>query len=156
MTRVAANRKMTLTDAEIKNIKSVVREEFDTRLSADRRYGEAMRGYIAAGNKRAYIDRASSEGKKLLPSIVARHTNAELDKRATAKPAAKATTNGAKPAVNGNGARADATGAVWLAGSPASQGLQVDYNRTTQGMLLRNEAYVQGKKELHKWKQRVV
>jgi hypothetical protein len=150
MQSAATARKVTLTDEEKSKINTAVKEEYEARLAANRNYGEAMRGYLQAGNRKAYADRAASEGKKLLPSIVARHTNAVLDARKSAaaqpKPAA-----GAKP-TNGAQPRQDATGTAWLNGSPATMGLQVDYDRTSRPMFMRGEAYIKGKKELHKWK----
>ena len=63
----SGTRKVTLTEQEKKEIKAGVREEFEARLSATPRYGEAMRGYLKSGNQRAYNERATSEGQKLLP-----------------------------------------------------------------------------------------
>lgn len=155
MAKIASNRKLTLTDKEKQEVKDAVRDEYNARLAADRRYGEAMQSYIRAGNRKAYNDTSLSKAKLLLPAIVARHTNAVLDKRpkgnGSAKPAPQA---GAKASPQAQ-VKTDATGTSWLNGSPASLGLQVDYGRTTQRMLLNNEAYIKGKKELHRWKARV-
>ena len=153
MARAAGARKITLTDQEKSDIKTAVKEEFETRLAANRAYGAAMQGFIRNQNQRAYFDRAASEGKKLLPSIVARHTNAVIDKRATAAKAAK-------PVANGNGARAQTTtvkspngeSAQWLSGSPRSVGKRVDLMRTSNTMLNRGEAYLVGEEGLYKWK----
>jgi len=150
MQKIAANRKATLTDKEKQDISSAVREEYNTRLQADRRYGESMQAYIRAGNRRAYVDTATSKAKLLLPAIVERHTNAILDKRpkgnGTTKPAATA-----KPAVQTRTSGNE----TWLSGSPASLGLQVDYGRTTQRMMLDNRAYIKGKDGVHRWKPRI-
>ena len=149
--KVASARKMQLTEAEKSEVKAAIKEEFDTRLQGNFAYGNAMKGYLEANNKRAYIDRVSSEGKKLLPSIVSRHVNSVLDKRATAKAQpqnGKQPTNGTQPPVE----RKDATGVTWINASPASLGLQVDYMRTSNAMMSRNEAYIRGRQGLHKWK----
>jgi hypothetical protein len=50
----------------------------------------------------------------------------------------------------------DASGNLiqWIAGPPRTVGKQVDYLRTTNSMLQRNEAYIKGEKGLFKWKTR--
>lgn len=153
MTRAAGARKITLTDQEKTDIKSAVREEFETRLAANPRYGQTMQGFIKSGNRREYDKRAKAEGEKLLPSIVARHTNAAIDKRTTAKPASS---NGAvKPAAQAQPVK-DGSGNLvqWIAGPPKTIGLQVDHNRQRPGMMARGEAYIVGQKAVHKWKVR--
>lgn len=154
ISRIAGSRKLTLTDAEKAEIKGAVKDEFEARLAANRRYGDAMQGYLRNGNQRAYNERAASEGKKLLPSIVARHTNAVLDKRTAPKPTATAGSAKPQPAVTQT---KDASGNLtqWLSGPPRSVGKQVDYMRTTNAMLQRNEAYLKGEKGLFKWKAKV-
>jgi hypothetical protein len=111
-----------------------------------------LKGYVDANNKRAYVDRVSSEGKKMLPSMVQRHVNAVLDGRPKAGAKEQAKSGVKQPAAE---IRQDAVGTSWLSGSPASLGLQVDYSKTTQGMMMRNEAYIKGRSGLHKWKARV-
>ena len=136
MTRAAGTRKVTLTDAEKSKIQTAVKEEFETRLAANRNYGQAMQGYLKNKNQRAYNERAASEGQKLLPSIVARHTNAVIDERTKAQAAARPATNGNVPrgtqpaAKDGNGNLIQ-----WLSGAPKSVGKQVDHMRTTRSML---------------------
>src|ERR1700722_1652942 len=150
MTRTAGARKITLTEQEKTDIKSAVREEFETRLAANPRYGQEMQRFIASGNKREYEKRAASEGAKLLPSIVARHTNAVIDKRTQARAAtngAAKTTAQAAPVKDGNGNLVQ-----WIAGPPKTIGLQVDHNRQRPGMMARGEAYIIGQKAVHKWK----
>ena len=158
MTRAAGARKITLTDAEKTKIRSAVREEFETRLAANRQYGDTMRGYLKNNNQREYNKRAAAEGQKLLPSIVARHPNAVIDERARTA----ATT---KPAPNGNGQQRTTTTTTkdsqgnaiqWLSGAPKTVGKQVDYMRTSNAMLLRGEAYLKGEKGLFKWKSKTV
>jgi hypothetical protein len=148
--RAAGSRKVTLTEKEKSDIKAAVREEFESRLAANRAYGDAMKGYLKNKNQRQYNDRAAAEGKKLLPSIVARHTNAVIDKRTTAKPAttttAKTTSAAAGPVKDGNGNLIQR-----IAGPPKTLGLQVDHTRQRPGMMARGEAYIVGQKALHKW-----
>lgn len=153
MTRAAGARKITLTDQEKSDIKAAVREEFETRLAANPRYGQTMQGFIKSGNRREYEKRAKAEGEKLLPSIVARHTNAVIDKRTTAKPAAQNGTQ--KPAAQSQPVK-DGSGNLvqWIAGPPKTIGLQVDHNRQRPGMMARGEAYIVGQKAMHKWKVR--
>lgn len=154
ITRAAGARKITLTDAEKSSINAAVAEEFNTRLAANPRYGETMRGFLKSGNKREYEKRAAAEGAKLLPSIVARHTNAVIDKRTTAG-AAKSAGGAAKsaapsaPVKDGNGNLTQ-----WIAGPPKTVGLQVDHNRQRPGMMARGEAYIVGQKAVHRWKVR--
>ena len=149
--QILTSRKAQLTEKERTQVLAAIKEEFDTRMSLHK---NTLKGFVDANNKRAYTDRVTSEGKKMLPSMVQRHVNAVLDGRPK---------NGAKTEVKpgqkqqpvADQGRKDATGAVWLSGSPASLGLQVDYNKTTQGMMVRNEAYIKGKSGIHKWKARV-
>ena len=154
MTRTAGTRKVTLTDQEKKEISTGATEEFLIRLGSNTRYAEAMKGYLKSGNQRAYNERAISEGQKLLPSIVARHTNAAIDKRTQAKAAA----NVAKPAVNGvkpqqtNGNNGNLT--QWLSGPPKTVGKEVDFGRTSHTMYAKGEAYCKGDTHLSKWKQK--
>jgi hypothetical protein len=152
MTRAAGARKVTLTAQEHTEIRNAVREEFETRLAANPRYGQEMQRFLASGNRREYEKRAKSEGEKLLPSIVARHTNAVIDKRtSTAKPANGTT----KPATPAQPVK-DTSGNLvqWISGPPKTVGLQVDHNRQRPGMMARGEAYIVGQKAMHRWKVR--
>jgi hypothetical protein len=155
MNRVAAAAKVTLTEAEKDKIRSAVREEINARCAADRRYGEAMRAYVDAANKKAYQDKAASMYKLHIPGATTRHTQAVIEERKTAP----------KPAANGNlqpktatpaprGTQPDGNGNLiqWISGHPRTLGKDVDYTRTTQGMLLRNEAYLKGERALYKWR----
>ncbi len=152
--RIATGQKATLTEQDKVKIRSAVTEELNARLAADTRYGQAMRGYLQAGNRRAYSDRALSEYKKLIPSITRRHTQAAIDEKKS-HPAPKQAVNGkvAQPLPK---ATQDSNGNLiqWLSGPPRTVGKQVDYGRTTNSMLQRNEAYIKGEKALFKWKVR--
>ena len=152
--RIATGQKATLTEQDKVKIRSAVTEELNARLAADTRYGQAMRGYLQAGNRRAYSDRALSEYKKLIPSITRRHTQAAIDEKKS-QPAPKQAVNGkvAQPLPK---ATQDSNGNLiqWLSGPPRTVGKQVDYGRTTNSMLQRNEAYIKGEKALFKWKVR--
>jgi hypothetical protein len=149
--QILTSRKAQLTEKERTQVLAAIKEEFDTRMSLHK---NTLKGYVDANNKRAYTDRVTSEGKKMLPSMVQRHVNAVLDGRPKNGPKTEVKPGQKQQPVVDQG-RKDATGAVWLSGSPASLGLQVDYNKTTQGMLVRNEAYVKGRSGLHKWKSKV-
>jgi hypothetical protein len=156
MTRVAAAQKVTLSDDDKAKIRSAVKEEIDARLQANTKYGQAMRGYLQAGNKRAYVERAHSEYQKLIPSVTARHTQAIIDGKksvpAVKKPAAQ-NGNGNQPQNRAqNGSNGNGNLVQWIAGHPRTVGKRVDLNRTTNSMLQRNEAYVMGEKALFKWK----
>ena len=149
MNRVAQAQKVQLTEEDKQKIRLAVNEEMNTRLQADSRYGQAMRGYLTAGNKKAYADRALSEYKKLVPSITRRHTQAVIDDKKNApKPVVNAQQkNGAVKPVNQN-----QPGIQWLSGPPKTVGKQVDYNRTTNRMLSERKAYLVGEKALYQWR----
>jgi hypothetical protein len=152
MNRAASARKVTLTDAEKKQIRASVAEEFNSRLASNRQYGQTMQGYLKSGNRREYEKRAAAEGQKLLPSIVARHTNAAIDKR-TAAGATKTSTGTTKTTTPSQPVK-DGSGNLiqWISGPPKSVGLQVDHNRQRPGMMARGEAYIVGQKAVHHWK----
>jgi hypothetical protein len=153
MDRIASAQKVTLDDADRQKIRAAVNEEYDARCAANPKYGQAMRGYLKAGNKQAYHDRAVSEYKKLIPSITARHTQAIIDQKKAA---------GSRPVqqnTNGNGKAAPALqntnqkGVQWISGPLRTLGKQTDLRRTTHAMLERNEAYaVGGGDTIYKWK----
>jgi hypothetical protein len=153
--RIAATQKVTLDEADKAKIRAAVNEEFTARCAANSKYGQAMRGYLQAGNKRAYADRAASEYKKLIPGITARHTQAIID----AKKSAGAKKSAAQASVAGNGQRqpqqpSNGSGNLpqWLSGHPKTLNKRIDLVRTTNSMLQRNEAYLVGEKGLFKWK----
>lgn len=146
---IVAARKTQLTEKERTEVLAAINEEFSTRISLHK---NVLKGYVDANNKRAYTDRVTSEGKKLLPSMVQRHVNAVIDKRPAGQTQQKP---GQKPAQQSTEGKKDATGTVWISGSPASIGLQVDLSKTTHAMLSRNEAFIKGRSGLHKWKARV-
>lgn len=148
MSRAASARKMQLTDAERSEIRAAVTDEFNARLAAKPEYGKAMQGFIKAGNQRAYADRAASEGKKLLPAIVQRHTNAVLDKRAQqkAQPAVKQTTGQQKSQTAQTGNLIQ-----HLPKHPKLLGKRIDLGRTTFAMQQKNQGYLVGEKNLYQW-----
>ena len=154
--RVASQQKVTLDDADKEKIRAAVKEEFDARCAANSKYGQAMRDYIRVGNRRAYQERAASEYKKLLPGITARHTQAFIDQKkaaATRKPAPAGTQQQQKPLQGANQRSGGSDNLVqWISGHPKTLGKQIDYSRTTNSMLLRNEAYLRGESGLKKWR----
>jgi hypothetical protein len=141
---------MQLTERERTQVLAAINEEYQTRLQASASYRNAMKGFVDANNRQAYMERAASEGKKLIPSIVQRHVNAVLDGRPKNQPVQKS--NGTQKSVPVE--RRDATGVTWLAASPNSMGMQIDLGRTTHRMLIDNTAYIKGKPGVYKWKNR--
>jgi len=152
ISKVAGSRKMQLTERERTQVLAAINEEYQTRLQASASYRNAMKGYVDANNRQAYMERASSEGKKLIPSIVQRHVNAVLDARPKASGAKPAVINKPRTVTTGTGG---SDGTTWLAGYPTTLGFQVDYNKTTNRMLVNNQAYLKGKPGLFKWKDKV-
>ena len=156
MNRVAAQQKVTLDDADREKIRVAVNEEVNTRLSVNERYKQAMRQYLLNGNRKAYVDRATSEQQKIVAGITQRHTQAVID----AKKAAGASSmrqngnvNGQKTVQNAQPTKDGAGNLIqWLSGHPKTLGKQVDLRRTTNGMLARQEAYLVGEKGLYKWR----
>jgi hypothetical protein len=160
MNRIAATQKVTLDDADRAKIKAAVGEEFNARLAANARYGQAMRGFLQAGNRRSYIERVNSEAAKMVPGITARHTQAVIDAKKAAG-AAKASASGAKPvsAKSGNAQPSNGSNGnlvQWLSAHPKTLGKMIDHARTSYSMLQRNEAYLMGENNLFKWKARAV
>ena len=150
MTRIASAQKVTLTAQEQAKVKAAVNQEVEVRLAAQKSYGQAMRGYLEAGNKKAYMDRARSEYQKLIPTATKRAVQDVID----ARKAAPVKTNPARQNVNQQqGERMQGDGLTkWLSGHPKMSGKTVDYGRTTTSMLLKKEAYLKGEKGLYKWK----
>jgi len=152
MTRIASSQKVTLTAQEQAKIKAAVNQEIEVRLAAQKSYGQAMRGYLESGNKKAYMDRARSEYQKLIPTATKRAVQDVID----ARKANPVKTQPARQNANQNQpSRTQTQGdglTKWLSGHPKAAGKQIDYSRTTNGMLLKKEAYLKGEKGMYKWK----
>jgi hypothetical protein len=130
-----------------------VLEEYNARCAANPSYGKAMRGYIEAGNKKAYMDRAQSEYKKLIPAITARHTQAVIDQKKAAPVQTKAQAGPTKVTQ-----MTTAKGEQWIAGHPKTIGKEVDLRRTPHHWLSsvkEPKAYIVGGGDtIYRWKPR--
>lgn len=130
--------KQILTEKEHNTVLAAVAEEMEARLTADRRYGEAMQGYLKAGNRSAYLQRIQSERKKLIPGAVWRAVADVIEGRPAVVKNPAQPVNGAvkKPT-------APLAGAVQyrrIAGHPKTLGMTVDLGKTTHSMLERRQA----------------
>ena len=135
--------KVVLSEKEKQSVLSKVGEELEARLTADRRYGEAMQQYLKAGNRSAYLQRIQSERKKLIPGAVRRAVGDVIEARPKNAPkqAQAAPTGQKKPT-----AQTPLTGAVQyrkIAGPPRTLGMKVDLNKTTHGMLEKRQAILE-------------
>jgi hypothetical protein len=145
--------KTVLTDADKQKVLKLVGEEMEARLTADRRYGEAMQGYLKAGNRNSYLQRIQSERKKLIPGAVRRAVGDVIEARPKNAPKqAQAAPTGQKkptlaPELNG------AVQFMRIAKPPKEMGLQVDHGpgKTTHAMLERRQAFVVGRKQPVTW-----
>lgn len=141
--------KNKLTDKEKQTVVSKVGEELEARLSADRRYGETMQGYLKNGNRNAYIQRIQSERKKLIPGA----TRRAVDDVIAARPKQAAKPNGQAQPSTKKSAQADSGVPQYrrISGHPKTIGKQVDLNRTSHTMLTKRQAYLVGEKEPVQW-----
>ena len=110
-------------------IRVAVNEEVNTRLSVNERYKQAMRQYLLNGNRKAYVDRATSEQQKIVAGITQRHTQAVIDAKKTAgasKTAQNGNVNGQKTVQNAQPTKDGAGNLIqWLSGHPKTLGKQV-------------------------------
>jgi len=142
--------KTVLTDADKQKVLKLVGEEMEARLTADRRYGEAMQGYLKAGNRNSYLQRIQSERKKLIPGAVRRAVGDVIEARPKNAPKAPPTNVAGKvkplaPELNG------AVQFMRIAKPPKEMGLTVDHGRTNHAMLERRQAFVVGRKQPVTW-----
>jgi len=140
-----------LSEKEQKEVMGRVSEELDARLKVDKTYGAAMQSYLKAGNKTAFNQRLQSERKKLIPGATRRAVDDVVATRPknAPKPAAAAPAKAGAPA----GAK-PLQGAVQysrIAGHPSTQGLKIDLNRTSNSMLVKQQAYVSGQNNPVTW-----
>lgn len=151
--RLAAG-KVRLTDADHAKISKLVGEEVNARLQANTDYGKAMQGFLKAGNQSGYLSRVRSEYKKLIPGATKRAYDDVVAGRKT-KPA----NNGQQTTKQGATRQQTATagtqqgGAPFerIAGPPSKLGLQVDYSRTTNKMMVGRQAYLKGREKPVTW-----
>ena len=139
--------KQKLTDQELRTVVSKVSTEMEAILMAKKGYGEAMHGYLQAGNKAAFHQRLQSERKQLVPAATRRAVEDVLASR----PKAVSKPTGNTPTKDGQKPLQGAPQAQRIAGHPKTLGWQVDLNRTPHHLLLKNQAYVVGKQGLYTW-----
>lgn len=141
--------KTQLSDKEHQTVLAKVAEELEIRLAGDKRYGEAMRGYLQNNNRSAYVQRMQSERKKLIPAAARRAVDDVIAARPKAAP--KAADPGPKKPVGAQQQFQGATQFRRIAGPPKTIGMQVDLNKTTSGMLQKRQAYIVGQKDPVSW-----
>jgi hypothetical protein len=137
-----------ITDKQRQQISGKVADELDARLSADRRYGEAMRAFLASKNYEGYKRRLHSEYQKLIPGAVRRAID-DLDIKPTKAGAKAADKAGDKNAAKPGLARAAGKAAESferIAGHPRTvKGMpMIDLVRTTHQMLSNHLAILRG------------
>ena len=145
---VKAAGKNKFTADEQKKIQNFVKEEINARVGRNPEYQKALKSYLKANNKTAYTQRVVSEHRKIIPNAVRRAIDDVLARRGTAKqPVAPKTNQGPQKAAS----QAPQTGFERIAGAPQTQGLKIDHRRTSSSMLVKGQAYVQGRKNPVTW-----
>jgi hypothetical protein len=142
--KAAGNSKFT--SAEVETMKSKFREEINARVSINQPYQNALKAYLKANNKAAYLQRVNSEHAKIIKGAAKRIVDDVIAARKTAPKAA--VTPVQKTALPAE------TGAIKfdrIAGPPQTQGLKVDLGRTQQSMLVKRQAYIIGRKNPVTW-----
>lgn len=138
--------KTPLSEKEKQDVLGKVNEELEARLTANRKYGEAMQGYLKNNNRSAYIQRIQSERKQMIPAATRRAVDDVVAARV--KPAAKVA-DPTKPAAKVNNQHT--VDFRRIAGHPKTQGMTVDLNRTPNHMLLKKQAFVKGEEKPVQW-----
>lgn len=118
--------KTAVSDEDRRKINAKVSDELDARLTANKGYGEAMRGFLQNKDAEGYKRRLHSEYQKLIPGAVSRaYSDVVTSKpKATAAVVRTPSTPGPKPA--------DAGGFRPVSKYPSGQ---VDVNQTTRRMM---------------------
>jgi hypothetical protein len=145
--KAAGNTKFTAP--EIETLKSKFREEINARVSINSGYQNALKAYLKANNKAAYIQRVNSEHAKIIKGAAARLVGDVLAARKGK--AAAAASAAAKPAATKLPPEEGAIRFERIAGSPVTQNLKVDLARTPQSMLVKSQAYIVGRKNPVTW-----
>lgn len=125
ITRLAG--KTVVSPQDKQKVTAQVAEELEARLSANKGYGEAMRGFLQAKDAEGYKRRLHSEYQKLIPGAVSRAYSDVV----TAKPGKPIA---AKPAAEKVTAIRPAGEAGWKTLSKYPVG-QVDLSQTTRKMM---------------------
>jgi hypothetical protein len=146
--------KTKFTQPEINSIRNAVKQEVNARVATDLNYQKKVKGFLKAKNKTAYAMTVESQHKKIIPGAVKRAVDDVLAKRKTAtgakgKPGTQQTQQAAKPGQQ----QTSNSKFEYIAQSPTRLGLKVDFRRTSNEMLARNEAFVVGRTGPVKWKQ---
>jgi hypothetical protein len=144
--KVAPGKKFTAE--EIASIQAKVREEVGARVRANGPYQDRITKLLKANNKTGYQMTVESEHKKIIPGAVKRAVDDVLAKRATAPKKAVTPATKPTPAQEGD------VKFERIAGSPATQGLKVDFKRTPHSMLAKNQAFVVGRKNPVRWERK--
>ena len=140
--------KNKFSEADQRSVLNFVKEEINARVGRNPEYQKALKSYLKTGNKAAYTQRVLSEHKKIIPNAVRRAIDDVLARRGTAKqPVAPKTNQGPQKAAS----QAPQTGFERIAGAPQTQGLKIDHRRTSSSMLVKGQAYVQGRKNPVMW-----
>lgn len=132
---------------EVAKVRTSFKEEINARVAINLPYQNALKAYLKANNKAQYTQRVQSEHKKIIQGAAKRIVSDVLDAR-KGKPAAQAakpSQQAAKPAVDG------AVKYERIAGAPQTLGMKVDLARTPQHMLVKQQAYIQGRKNPVTW-----
>jgi hypothetical protein len=142
--------KTALSTKEMTTVRAKVSEELDARLSMNKQYVSAMKGYLTNGNRTAYLQRLKSERLKILPGAIRRAVADVSDSRPkVAKTASTVTPNG-KPQNNVQTKVNVADPNAFRRISAYPKGL-IDHNRTTQKMLIEGRAYLKNEERPVTW-----
>jgi hypothetical protein len=140
--------KTALSTKEMTTVRAKVSEELDARLSMNKQYVSAMKGYLTNGNRTAYLQRLKSERLKILPGAIRRAVADVSDSRP--KVAKTGTTPNGKPQNNVQTKVNVADPNAFRRISAYPKGL-IDHNRTTQKMLIDGKAYLKDEERPVTW-----
>jgi hypothetical protein len=135
--------KTALSTKEMTTVRAKVSEELDARLSMNKQYVSAMKGYLTNGNRTAYLQRLKSERLKILPGAIRRAVADVADSRPKVQKPVPGTTPNGKPANNVQTKVNVADPNAFRRISAYPKG-KVDRIRTTQKMLNEGKAYLIG------------
>ena len=142
--KVLGNAKLTAD--EVGKVRTAFKEEINARVAINQPYQNALKAYLKANNKAQYLQRVNSEHQKIIKGAAARIVGDVLAARKSAPKAAVT-----KPAAAALPAEAGAIKFERIAGPPQTQNLKVDLARTPQHMLVKRQAYIQGRKNPVTW-----
>lgn len=137
--------KTALTTKEMSTVRAKVSEELDARLSMNKQYVSAMKGYLTNGNRTAYLQRLKSERLKILPGAIRRAVADVSDSRPRVS---RPTSDQSATTPRRNGAPNSVTTKVNVSDPNAFRRIsaypkgKIDRIRTTQKMLNEGKAYL--------------